>query len=346
MKNKEIVILFSRLSDYMLNIFEIWSSQENVSLTIIKKSPDKKEAPFEFDLTRANMSFYDEDKLNKAEILNIVNDVNPDLIICSGWSNAKYNAVISKHASRTKCILTMDNQWHGTFKQCLGTLYSRFFIVPRFNKIWVPGSPQKEYALKLGFKNNAIMQGWYVANENKFKTTRIKIRHEFIFAGRYVDFKGINELWEAFIKLQENNPNDWVLTCIGTGPAFKTRIIHPKIKHLGFLQPEALQAYTKEGGVFVLPSYFEPWGVVVHEFTLSGFPLIVSDKVGAASQFVSKANGIIFKSKNVDELYMAMNKMVNLSDEELLKMGDHSKVLAATVSSNTWVNNVTNLLNH
>ncbi|MFD2543285.1 glycosyltransferase family 4 protein [Lacinutrix gracilariae] len=345
MKSKRVVILFSRLSDYMLNMFELWCSQENVSLTVLKKSPDKKEAPFEFNLSHKNIDFFDEDKLDRQEILDLVNLINPDIIICSGWSNSKYNAVISKHYANTKCILTMDNQWHGTLKQYLGTLYSRLFIVSRFDKIWVPGKPQKKFALKLGFKEKDIMEGWYVANESKFKSTRKKIRHEFIYAGRYVDYKGVNEMWEAFIKLQENEPNDWVLTCIGTGPLFEKRKKHPQIKHLGFLQPIDLQRYTEKGGVFVLPSHFEPWGVVVHEFALSGYPLIISESVGAASQFVSRNNGIIFKTKNEEDLYGAMKKIVNKTDEQLLEMGAFSQTLAGTISSNNWINNMNNLIN-
>ena len=46
--------------------------------------------------------------------------------------------------------------------------------------------------------------------------------------------KGVKELWEAFIKLHEQLPNDWELWCLGKGefdPEFPS---HPKIKNFGF----------------------------------------------------------------------------------------------------------------
>ncbi|WP_372757568.1 glycosyltransferase family 4 protein [Mariniflexile sp.] len=344
MKNKKVVILFSRLSDYMLNMFETWVKQDNISLSIFKKSPDKNEAPFEFNLNEKNITFYDQDELDKNQIIGLVSSIDPDLIICSGWSNAKYNAVIAKNHKNKTCVLTMDNQWEGSLKQYVGLVYIRLFIVPKFKKIWVPGIPQKKYAIKLGFKKENIILGWYVANENSFKKTREKIVHEFVFVGRYLSFKGVRELWNAFVKLKENVPNDWTLTCIGTGSLFEERKIHPKIKHIGFLQPKELHLYVERGGVFVLPSHFEPWGVVVHEFALSGYPLIVSDKVGAASEFVKIDNGIVFEAKNEDSLYNAMKKMVEFSDHELLNMSKASNLYSETVSSKKWIKNMNNLL--
>ena len=53
-------------------------------------------------------------------------------------------------------------------------------------------------------------------------------------------------MWEAFKALHEENTTDWELWCVGTGPCFKERMIHPKIKHFGFLQQnEVLELMEK-----------------------------------------------------------------------------------------------------
>ncbi|AUS05833.1 glycosyltransferase family 4 protein [Pseudotamlana carrageenivorans] len=344
MKNKKVVILFSRLSDYMLTMFNSYASRESVELFIFIKSPDEKEAPFVLNLNEKNITFLNQDHFDKIKLIDKVEEIDPNLIICSGWSNHKYNAVINKFYRKKPCILTMDNQWLGSLKQYFGLLYSRLFIKPKFNKIWVPGSTQKAFALKLGFKKENIITGWYVANEKKFTKQRTNINHEFVFVGRYVKIKGIEELWNAFIKLKETTSNNWKLTCIGTGELYEQKTEHPDINHLGFLQPNELQEYTKKGGVFVLPSHFEPWGVVVHEFALSSYPMIVSDKVGAASQFVTNQNGIIFESNNVNDLYNTMLKIVSLTNQELLEMSRASHSNGKTVSSENWINNMNSLL--
>lgn len=339
MENKKILILYSCLSDYILNILSTYSSVSGTVLHIVYIDPVKSEAPFELNLEGANMNFYNYDHLDQNELIELTTIINPNLIICSGWNHKKYNGVIDLFHKKIKCILTMDNQWLGKPKQYIGLLYSRLFIVYKYKKIWVPGKPQIEYALKLGFKKKNILSGWYVANEDKFKLNyrRNKIIKRFVFVGRYVDYKGIIDLYKAFVKLADEVPNQWMLHCIGTGPLQNNFPDHPQIKHIGFMQPNELQNFAKDGGVFVLPSHFEPWGLVVQEFALAGFPLLVSDKVGAASQFVNIKNGIVFKSNSVESLYNALKTIIFKEESELIEMSSASQEIGLSVSYANWI---------
>lgn len=339
MENKKILILYPCLSDYILNILSTYATISSVLLHIVYIDPIKSEAPFELNLEGENMTFYNFDQLDQKELIELTKIINPNLIICCGWNYKKYNAVINLFHKKIKCILTMDNQWIGNPKQFLGLLYSRLFIVNKYSKIWVPGGPQIEYALKLGFKKKNILTGWYIANEYKFKLNyqRKEINKRFVFVGRYVDYKGILDLYQAFVRLVEEVPNEWMLTCIGTGPLQNNFPDHPKIKHIGFVQPNELQCFAKEGGVFVLPSHFEPWGLVLQEFALSGFPLLVSDKVGAASQFISPKNGIVFKNNNIDSLFNALKTIVEKKDYELVEMCCASQLMGGSISYQNWI---------
>ncbi len=80
--------------------------------------------------------------------------------------------------------------------------------------------------------------------------------------------------------------NDWKLILIGSGdmPEVDPSIVEVK----GFMKGPELAAESKRCGVFCLPSIYEPWGVVVHEFTMAGLPMICSDSVGAADDLVVK----------------------------------------------------------
>lgn len=348
MENKKILILYSCLSDYILNILSTYSTISGTELHIVYIDPVKSEAPFELSLQGKNMIFYNYDQFEQKELIELTKMVNPNLIICSGWNHKKYNGVIDLFHKKIKCILTMDNQWLGKPKQYFGLLYSRLFIVKKYNKIWVPGEPQIEYALKLGFKKKNILTGWYVANEDKFRLDlqRNKVIQRFVFVGRYVDYKGILDLYKAFVKLVDEVPNQWMLNCIGTGPLLNNFPNHSQIKHLGFMQPNELQNFAKEGGVFILPSHFEPWGLVVQEFALAGFPLLVSDKVGSASQFVNSKNGVIFKSNSADSLYDALKTIILKKERELIAMSHASQKIGLTVSYENWIKTLnTELLN-
>jgi len=133
-------------------------------------------------------------------------------------------------------------------------------------------------------------------------------------------------------------PSDWKLVCVGTGEQFEERYIHQDIEHMGFKQPAEMAAYIEAASVFVLPSHFEPWGVVVHEMAQAGLPLILSDKIGGAEQFlVAGQNGYSFESGNIGELSQMLLKMMQHSDEELARMGEHSRKQAAMQSPEIWV---------
>ena len=55
-----------------------------------------------------------------------------------------------------------------------------------------------------------------------------------------------------------------------------------------FVQPHDMPDLFARASVFVLPSNYEPWGVVIHEALSSGMPVLCSDKCGAAYDLLDK----------------------------------------------------------
>ncbi len=351
MNKQRVVILFPELSDYMINVFQHWVNTSEVELYIYKKAVDAKEAPFQFDVDNKSIYMYDREKYSHAEMLENIKNIDPQMILCSGWSDADYLKIVTHFSGKIPTVMSMDNQWHGSMKQKIATLLSPFTLKKKFSHIWVPGEPQVFYAKKLGFKDEQIFKGYYVANSKNFSVDIINPeRHftkRFVYLGRYIDIKGIEDLWQAFIELQDENPNEWELLCIGAGPLYDKKVEHPKIKHVGFVQPKELKNYMADGGVFVLPSHFEPWGVVVHEFALAGFPMIVSNAVGAATQFVQDGeNGFIFKAEDISALKEKMKNIMACSEDELSKMAGVSYTKAQLVNENNWAKTANKMLKY
>jgi glycosyltransferase involved in cell wall biosynthesis len=215
----------------------------------------------------------------------------------------------------------------------------------------VPGNPQQLFAKKLGFKDDQILCGFYSADVDHFKglygnaiSAKTKeFPHRFLYMGRYVDFKGVKELWDAFIEANSSLPESkkWELWCVGTGDLWEERRLDDHIKHFGFMQPKELEAIIKNTGVFVLPSHKEPWGVVVHEMAVAGFPLLCSDKVGATSTFLEEGkNGFYFKNNSKEALREALTKVMTLADNDLLKMGNESHAIGLKLNPKEWAETV------
>lgn len=342
MPPKTILIFYTELAGYTLACLDALIKNQ-VTVHVVHY-PVNKEAPFNFNkANNNNIFYYNKATYNKNQLLELTNSLKPDLIYCAGWSDKIYLSVIKKVSRKYVTLLGFDNKWFGNFKQQLSTVYAKLFITPYFNYAFVPGKVQEKFAKKIGFKSNKIITKAYSADVELFnaiyqkqlnhKTTHLP--HRFIYIGRYYDFKGINELWQAFIELQKETPNDWELWCLGTGDV--KPIEHEKIKHFGFIQPNELEHYLFQTSVFILPSRFEPWGVVVHEMAAAGFPLLLSNEIGAKESFLeNNKNGFEFEANNFNSIKQTLKNIINKSDDELVAMGQHSHNLAQCITPQIW----------
>lgn len=344
----KILFLYTEIADYFLAGCNALI-EKNAEVHIVRY-PVNKEAPFQFEFP-GKIKLYERNNYTNEKLLVLVESINPQVIVCSGWVDKGYLKVCKVFKEKAICILTLDNHWIGNFKQRIATFISPFYLHKRFSKCWVPGLLQYQYALKLGFKKGSILSGFYSCDFDLFYKQYLANKEEkqkqfpkrFIFVGRYYEFKGIKDLWQAFIELQNEEPNEWELWCLGAGDIEPVK--HVKIKHFGFVQPKDLHEYIRKTGVFVLPSHFEPWGVVIHEFAAAGFPIICSDEVGARVAFVeNNFNGYIYKTGDVEELKKQLKKIIKLSNNELMVLGERSVEKAKQITPEIWADTLMKLL--
>ena len=102
----------------------------------------------------------------------------------------------------------------------------------------------------------------------------------------------------------------------------------------------------KNVGCFILPSIYEPWGVVVHEFSAAGCPLILSNDIGAKSTFlIDDFNGYSFKHENGNfSMTNAMKKIIDKTDEDLVEMGRNSHKISRKISPTSSAKNLISAL--
>lgn len=328
------------MSDYMLNCFSSWRQTSGVELHIVRLKVDAEEAPFNFGTELRGLTLYDREKISAAEIIALMKREQPNLIICFGWFDSTYVEAVKLRPSWTIAVLTMDNQWNRSVRQFLGLVYCRLFLVQYFDFVWVPGARQKRFARLLGFGDKKIRDGLYVANDANFTPIYQTIQRaplkRLVFVGRYIDVKGLRELWQAFETYHATNDSNLELICIGTGPLYKDRPHHPHITHLGFVQPKEFREKLAGGGILILPSKFEPWGLVVHEFALAGFPLLLSDAVGAGDRFLTQENGYQIKLDCCNSLIDAFAFVDSLNEVKLSNMSEKSRSLGATLTVANW----------
>ena len=137
----------------------------------------------------------------------------------------------------------------------------------------------------------------------------------FVFVGRIVGDKGINELIEAFKKLK---PNSAKLLLVGpyeeeldpVKAETKSEIDNnPNIEWVG--KQDDVRPYYERADAFVLSSYREGFPNTVLEAGAMELPCIVTDINGANEIIIPEKNGIIIPSKNADALYHAMQRFID-----------------------------------
>lgn len=349
--SKNILILYYELAEYTLACIRELAHYGKANIHVVRY-PLNKEAPFQFNLTIPGVTFYNRRDLSSEALMHLVKKINPEVTYCGGWMDKGYiQAIEGLRKNGKSVLLAFDNHWRGDVKQQLSALYFKVRYRKLFTHCFIPGQPQKIFAQKLGFKENEIFTGVYSADVNAFEKVyrefiaqkENNLPHVFVYAARYYTFKGITDLWEAFIQLKNEVPNDWQLWCLGTGDV--APVEHPHIKHFGFVQPNELKSIMGNASVYVLPSRFEPWAVSVHEFAAAGFPLVLSSQVGARFAFLENGiNGFQFTATDISSLKEAMKQIISKSNTELITMSKKSNQLAKKISPSLWAEVFVHLL--
>jgi glycosyltransferase involved in cell wall biosynthesis len=335
------LVLYEELASYFLTCLNHLAETSDCKILLYMKKVNPV-APFNFDNIHKNITVVEREKIPEHEFLDSIKKFSPDFTYVSGWIHKPYLKTI-KQLRLKNVIMGFDNQYTGSLKQILGAIYFKLNLKRHISAAFVPGASQKVFAKKLGFKEADISLNVYCCDHklyaDYYDQTKIQKQKQFpkrlIFVGRYVREKGIDLLWESFIEIQNETPNEWELWCVGKGSI--EPVSHPKIKHLGFIQPKDLLSTIQQTGVYVLPSFFEPWGVALHEFAAAGFPIISTPKVGATEVFVNEGkNGFLVAPNNKTSLKAALKKIVSLTDTELLAMGEESVKLSTKITPEIW----------
>lgn len=168
----------------------------------------------------------------------------------------------------------------------------------------------------------------------KAKSIKDNNMFTFIFVGRIVREKGINELCDAFERLQQQFSNTR-LFLVGrveddVDPISENAkaIIqnNPSIQAVGPKYGDDLLAYYAASDCFVFPSYREGFPNTVLEAGAMDLPSIVTDINGSREIIIEGNNGTIIPSKDKDALLQAMEKMA-VDDEWRNNMAGNARQL-------------------
>lgn len=155
----------------------------------------------------------------------------------------------------------------------------------------------------------------------------------FVFAGRLVRDKGVEELVEAFCRLSDEGFDIRLLLVGGeecddpvSESAKEQMAGRPNIVRAGWQSD--VRPYYAASDALVLPSYREGFPNVVLEAGAMGLPSIVTDINGSREIIAEGLNGTVVPAGNAEALYEAMRDMLVCPDD-VKAMGGRARAMVA-----------------
>ena len=181
---------------------------------------------------------------------------------------------------------------------------------------WAFGLPED----KLVMVPNGVNYEVYSRNENddltqfrrKFALPEEKIA---LFVGRLVYEKGVHVFVNSIPKVLEKINAKFVI--VGNGymkeqlsELVKNMGLTHKVLFTGFVDDETLRKLQKCANVSVVPSLFEPFGIVALEAMAAKSPVVVSDTGGLSEIVEHDINGVKTYAGNPDSLAWGITKVL------------------------------------
>ncbi len=275
-----------------------------------------------------------------------------DAVWVHGWAHLGLCQVIQDAASLALPVLlrgesTLEANRRSAVRRRVRDPFYLRWLFRRTAGFLCIGARNREFYRQYGVPENRLFTMPYAVDNQFFQsrcaearpqreTLRLSLglqagRPVILFTAKLTTVKAPEQLLAAFARLNERLAGDAkpYLLFVGDGPergrlAEAAQPCGDAVRFLGFRNQSELPALYDLCDVFVLPSRFEPWGLVVNEVMNAGRPVIVSDRVGAASDLVENGdNGFVYPSGDVAALASRLLQILE-SSRLRARMGERS----------------------
>ena len=240
-------------------------------------------------------------------------------------------------------------------------------LKPFFQKIeaFLPiGIRSREFYLSYGISEDqmfltpySVDNEFFMKQEERWRARRVEVRRELnipesiptiLCVAKMTQRKRPMDLLKAFEPLKEKA----VLAFVGDGELrsmLENYVQDRNIRNiffLGFKNQSELPKYYVIADTFVLPSSYEPWGLVINEAMCYGLPIITTDGVAASADLVRHGeNGFIYPAGDIDTLTDLQQRLL-YDSEKRQKMGQRSREIISTWNYDACVDGILKALEY
>ncbi len=251
---------------------------------------------------------------------NILNEY--DCIIMNGYASLDFLMLYTLNFFYGKPIGVDSDTQYSLPQNFVKCLIKKAYLNIIFRNKHIYGlaggtGPHKDLFLKFGMSPKRVFLMPMTVDVNKFtnKTKEKNLLFRFLYVGRIVECKNIDIMLMAFKKIYDKGYKA-EFSIVGRGNLLSQMKLKyhdcPAIMFKDAKFGQDLIDEYKSAHVLVLPSSYEPWGLVINEAMSASLPVIVSNEVGAGYDLVlNKNTGFIFNINSPTELEEYMQQFMS-----------------------------------
>jgi len=236
-------------------------------------------------------------------------------VIIGGWDTFEFWMVILI-LNRNKVSLVLESSVLESITNGIKGFLKKVFL-RKVSKVYASGDNHIKLLQDLNYNGDIIKtKGVGLINYISKSLPLKSYQKKFLYVGRLSEVKNLPFLIKVFNKLPE-----YSLTIIGEGPdKIKLESMsEPNINFVGSVENKELCHFFSKNNFLILPSFSEPWGLVVEEALYQGMPVIVSNNCGSVDLVKNEFNGYVFNPDSALDLENII-KVINDNIYQKLKV--------------------------
>jgi glycosyltransferase involved in cell wall biosynthesis len=228
--------------------------------------------------------------------IKTIRQFKPDVINLTGYNElGTIPVMLLSKLMGIKTILTIESVQHQSGRFASIKLLYKKLVYQLCDGIFSYGLNTNRFLFEQGVPKQKILSYLNAFDQEKFQASEAKkpqAKPYLLYVGRISPEKNLASLIQLMKEL------DWDLKIVGDGPQrdFLAKNSGPNIEFMGSIAWKKLPDIYQGAACLILPSIYEPWGMVANEAQAFGKAVICTEACGCANDLIIDGyNGLVVR---------------------------------------------------
>jgi glycosyltransferase involved in cell wall biosynthesis len=262
----------------------------------------------------------------------LLRQIRPDVIVSSELGfRSLFSAIYRMFSPRTALVLCAGLSQHTELGRGWPRQLLRKWLVRRADGVTANGRNGMQYLRRIGVPAEKLACYPYAAVPEALYRGPVQrdpqLAHRLLYVGRLIELKGLLPFMQVLATWGSNHPDRQVeFQLVGDGP-MRSELeslampANVSVQFLGARHFAEIAEIYGQGGIFVLPTLSDEWGLVVNEAMAAGLPVLGSLYSQAVEELCSEGEtGWTFHPDKPGEIADALDRALSTSHERLQAM--------------------------